>query len=86
MYDFLISEYINRLNTDEIKDFAYKKGVELTEEETCIIYDYTKKYWRTFLHGNPRPILDELKTKVRPFTYNKMETLYIEARDRYLSK
>lgn len=84
MYDFLISEYINRLNKDEIKNFAFKKGVELTEDEIDIIYDYTKRCWRTFIHGNPRPILDELKTKVRPFTYNKIETLYIEARDKYL--
>lgn len=84
MYDFLINEYINRLNTEEIRKFAYKKGVELTDDETDIIYEYTKKYWRTFLHGNTRPILDELKTKVRPLTYNKIETLYIEARDKYL--
>lgn len=84
MYDFLINQYINRLTKDEIKCFAYKKGVELTEEETNTIYDYTKKHWRTFLHGNPRPILDELKSKVKPFTYNKMETLYIEAKDKYL--
>ena len=85
MYDFLINEYINRLSVDEIREFAFKKGVELNDDETDIIYDYTKKYWRTFVHGNPRPILDELKCKVRPITYNKIETLYIEARDRYLS-
>ena len=85
MYDFLISEYINRLNKDEIKMFALKKGIELTDDEVDIIYDYTKKCWRTFLHGNPRSILDELKIKVRPLTYNKIETLYMEARDKYLN-
>ena len=84
MYVFLISEYINRITKDEIKQFAYKKGVELTEEETNIIYEYTKKHWRTFLHGNPRSILDELKTKLKSFTYNKIETLYIEAKNKYI--
>ena len=85
MYDYLINEYVNRITTEEIKDFAFKKGIELTDEETDIIYDYAKKYWRTFVHGNPRPILDEIKGKVRPITYNKMEAIYIEAKNRYLS-
>lgn len=84
MYDYLINEYINRLTPNEIKDFAFKKGVELTDEETDIIFDCAKNKWRTFVHGNPRPILDEIKTKVRPITYNKIETLYVEAKDKYL--
>lgn len=84
MYDYLINEYVNRLTISEIRNFAFKKGIDLTDEETDIIYEYTKKHWRTFVHGNPRAILDELKNKVRPFTYNKIETLYIEARDKYL--
>jgi len=85
MYDYLISEYLNRITTDEIKDFAFKKGIELTDEETDIIYKYAKEHWRTFLHGNPRPILEEVKTKVRPLTYNKIETIYAEVRNKYLT-
>ena len=85
MYDYLINEYINRLTKDEIKNFAFVKGIELTKEETDIIYDYAKNHWRTFVHGNPRPLLDELKKKVNPLTYNKIESMYIEARNKYLN-
>lgn len=85
MYDYLINEYINRLTKDEIKNFAFKKGIILDEDETDIIYDYIKNHWRTFVHGNPRPLLDELKTKVKPLTYNKMESMYIEAKNKYLT-
>lgn len=84
MYDYLINEYVNKLSEKEIKDFAFKQGIELTESELKIIYSTIKNHWRTFVHGNPRPILEDLKTQVRPLTYNKMETLYIDARNKYL--
>ena len=84
MYDYLIDEYVKRLTTDEIKSFAFSKGVELTEDETNLIFSTIKTKWRTFVHGNPRPILNEIKTQVRPLTYNKIETLYIEAKNKYL--
>lgn len=84
MYDYLINEYVNKLELKQIEEFAFKQGVELTNDELDIIYDTVKNHWRTFVHGNPKPILENLKTKVRPLTYNKIETLYIEARNKYL--
>jgi len=84
MYDFLINEYINKLTPTEIKDFAFKQGIELTSNEIDVIYINIKEHWRTFVHGNPRPILEDIKCKVRPITYNKIETLYMQARNKYL--
>ena len=66
---FLISEYVKRLTKDDINNFALKQGVSLTKEELDIIYNYVKKDYKTVIYGNPRVILDELKTKVKPFTY-----------------
>ena len=73
---FLISEYVKRLTKDDVNNFALKQGVSLTPEELDIIYNYVKKDYKTVIYGNPRVILDELKTKVKPFTYNKIENLY----------
>jgi hypothetical protein len=82
MYEFLIKEYINRMTLKDIKDFALKEGITITDEENQIIFDYIKAYWRTFLYGNPRPILDELKMKLNEVTYNKIEQLYIQAKNK----
>jgi sulfur relay (sulfurtransferase) DsrC/TusE family protein len=82
MYEFLIKEYINRMTLKDIKIFAQKEGVSITDNENKIIFDYIKNYWRTFLYGNPRPILDELKEKLNENTYNKMELLYIQAKNK----
>ena len=84
MYDYLINEYVNKLSLKEIEDFASKQGIELNDTELDVIYETIKNNWRTFVHGNPRPILEDLKTKVRSITYNKIEALYVEARNKYL--
>ncbi|MFA5602699.1 MAG: hypothetical protein WDA21_03070 [Bacilli bacterium] len=82
MNEFLIKEYVNRLNIDDIKCFSNKKGIEVDEKETKIIHDYIKRYWRTIVYGNPKEILNELKEKVSDNTYNKIEKLYIEFKEK----
>jgi hypothetical protein len=79
---YLINEYVKRLTKDDIVKFAKSQGIILENEEVDTIYTYIKKYYKTFIYGNPRPILDELKSKVKPITYNKIETLYKEFKDK----
>lgn len=75
---FFISEYVKRLTKEDIKKFSFKQGIILTEYELNIIHEYIKNYYKTFIYGNPRGYLDELKKQVQPLTYNKIETLYKE--------
>jgi hypothetical protein len=82
MKDLLIQEYINRLTLDDINAFAKQEGITVNEEEKKIIYSYLKEHWRTILYGNPRGIFDELKNKLNPDTYNKVEQLYIQAKNK----
>lgn len=73
---YLISEYVKRLKKEDIANFALKQGVTLDKNELDLIYNHVKNDYKTFIYGNPRPILDDVKTKVKPLTYNKIETLY----------
>ena len=79
---YLISEYIKRLKKEDITKFATTQGICLDNEELDTIYNYIKQHYKTFIYGNPRPILDELKTKVKPITYNKIENLYGQFKDK----
>lgn len=79
---YLISEYINRMKKEDISKFALKQGIILDDNELDIIYNYVKKDYKTFIYGNPRVILDEVKKKVRPLTYNKIENLYQQFKDK----
>ncbi len=84
MKERLISEYINRMTLDDVNNFAIKNGIILKEDEVRLIYNHIKSDWRTIVFGNPRGILDDLKNKLDNTSYQKIETLYIYFKNRYL--
>ena len=79
---YLIEEYIKRLNINDIERFALKQGITLDKDELDIIYNYIKKDYKTIIYGNPRDILIDIKNKVKPLTYNKIENLYEKFKDK----
>ena len=79
---YLIEEYVNRLNKNDINNFALKQGIILDNNEIDIIYEYIKNNYKTIIYGNPKDILLEIKSKVKPLTYNKIESLYIKFKDK----
>lgn len=83
MQEFLIKNYISRLTTNEIDEFAKKHGIELKENELILIKQIIQKDWRTIIYGNPKPILDNIKTKLNNLQYQKIENLYIEFKQKY---
>ena len=83
MVDKLISQYVSRMTVDDVFSFASSYGFSLSKKEADLIFDTIKKDWRTIVYGNPRGILDELKISLDPFTYQKMEELYIHFKNKY---
>lgn len=78
---YLISEYVKRLKKEDIQKFALNQGITLDNDELDIIYNHVKNDYKTFIYGNPRPILDQVKKEVKPITYNKIENLYQQFKD-----
>lgn len=83
MQEILISEFIKRLTNSDIDKFAKQHGIDLKASEINLIHEQIKSDWRTILYGNPRPILDKLKENLDTLTYNKIENLYKEFREKY---
>lgn len=83
MYEFLIKNYISKLTLTDIDEFAKKNGIELNEDELRLVEQHIRKDWHTIIYGNPRPILDNLKSKLNNLQYKKIENLYIEFKDKY---
>jgi hypothetical protein len=83
MNEFLIKSYISRLTLDDIDKFAKKHGIDLNEEELKLIEQHIRKDWHTIIYGNPRSILDNLKTKLKNNEYQKIENLYVEFKNKY---
>lgn len=82
MYYNLIKNYVERLTIEDIRKYSISQGITLTEDEEKVLLEYAKKYWQTFYYGNPRGILEELKIKLSSETYNKIETLYMQLKDK----
>lgn len=83
MNEFLIKSYISRLTTNDINKFANKHGIELNEEQTKLIEQHIREDWHTIIYGNPRLILDNLKSKLKNNEYQKIENLYIKFKNKY---
>lgn len=83
MVEKLINEYIDRMNKIDINSFAIKNGIILNDSELDFIYKTIKENWHTLVYGNPRGILDDVKTKVAPLTYQKIENLYVYFKNKF---
>ena len=70
------------MTKEDINKFSIKQGIILDNEELDLIYTYIKSNYKTILFGNPKNILEEIKSKVRPLTYSKIENLYIKFKDK----
>ena len=79
---YLIEDYIRRLNIGDIERFALKQGIVLDKEELTIIYEYITREYKTIIYGNPKEILIDIKNKVKPLTYSKIENLYMKFKDK----
>ena len=53
---YLISEYVNRMQKQDVNNFAIKQGITLDNEELDIIYNYIKNNYKTLIYGNPKVI------------------------------
>lgn len=71
MNKLLIYKYINNLSKDDILYYTKNKlNYSLEDDELDIIYLYIKRYYKEVLNDNYMDILNSLKEKIRPMTYN----------------
>lgn len=85
MKDTIIKKYINQLTIEDIIEFSKKNNISLTKIEATHILYHIKKDWKTVLYSNPKPIFNELKTKINPTTYQKGIELYNIYKEKYQS-
>ena len=84
MQEYLISEYIKKLNIDDIINFGKKKNIEIPYSDAVILYSYAKKYYKDFINDNSQNIIKELKDKLSPNVFKEAYKLYLEAKIKYL--
>ena len=72
---YMITEYINKLKKEDINNYAQKQGIKLDKEELDIVYNYIKTNYKNIIYYLIEKTLSEIKYKVKPLTYSKIEEL-----------
>lgn len=79
---YLIEQYIKKLTKKDVYNFAISNGIKLNSHELDVLYTHLKNDYKTFIYGNQRAIMDEIKKEVEPDTYQKLELLYFKYKDK----
>jgi hypothetical protein len=77
IYKNLIEKYISNLTENDIRNYAFKHNEILTKEETNIIYNHIKKYYKELLNKNITSFT-LLKLNLRKPLFDKILLLYNE--------
>ena len=83
MYEIIIRDYINKLTEVDIIKFGKKKNIDIIEEDAKILYVYAKNYWKEFYKENPTELIEELREKLEPNTFNKLYEIYKNLKKKY---
>lgn len=79
----LIERYVNKMSIDDVRNFAIKKNINLSEDELIFTYNFIKKNYKEILSRPTMVDLDRYKDKYSLENFNKIKVLYKEYFSKY---
>lgn len=76
MYKNIIKNYAEKLDITEVKEYAKKEGVSITDYEAETLLNTVKDNIDDILEGNAEYYMESLKYKVSTPVYEKMLELF----------
>ena len=86
MYEFLISEYIKKLDINKLDVLARKNNIILSSNETNILYNLIKNNWKDILSGNDKKYINYLRSNINNEAFTKIIDIYKFYNDKYNKK
>lgn len=77
----LIKKYLNRLTIANLRNYARKNNIYVSEPELIIIYNFIMKYQDDLLNKNDQ-VLEILKDKINNPLYLYLSDLYQKNKDK----
>lgn len=78
---YFIYEYINRMKKEDFNNLLLKEGIILDDDEVTVAYNYIKDNYKRIGKVTTYDILEEIKFKFKPITYNKIVKLFTKYKD-----
>ena len=76
MHRLLIENYIKQISKQDIKEFANKNNIHLSEKDQDILYHYLMNNWQDLLYGNYRELFSELEVHIDKDKFLKIKDLF----------
>ena len=76
MHEILIRDYVNKLTEEDIIKYGKKYNIDISEDDSRILYVYAKNYWKEFYKSEPKELIEELKEKLESNTFNELYKIY----------
>ena len=83
MQDFIISNYISKLDNNNITYFALKNDIRLNDNELDYVYKTIKNDYKILLSNNYESVFNESRNKLSSENYDKLYKLYLVYRKMY---
>ena len=83
MQDFIISNYISKLDKNNITYFALKNDIRLNDNELDYVYKTIKNDYKILLSNNYERVFNESRNKLSSENYDKLYKLYLVYRKMY---
>jgi len=83
MYEKIIRNYIYKMSVEDIKNFALKRNIELTTEESILIFKFLKNNYEELLRGNT-DVFEQIRPYIRGDVYQYGYHLYQDLYTKYL--
>ncbi|HBA37670.1 MAG TPA: hypothetical protein DCY94_03020 [Firmicutes bacterium] len=79
----LIKNYVSKMKIEDVRKFALKNGIELSDSELDFVYRFVKKNYEA-LYANPNIDLSKYKNHFSEENYQKIMKLVTEYKAKYL--
>lgn len=76
MYKELIKKYAKNLTPNQVKEYALKEGTEVSDNEANLFINIINTRLDDMLDGHALEVLNEYKSELSPYSYNKLLELY----------
>ncbi len=84
MYKRLIIEYVSKLSLDDLKKYALRFDINLSDNETLDIYNYINNNYDNFLNGeiDLDNVIHDIYFILSNDNYEKVYLLYLKYKDK----
>ncbi len=85
MYEKFIEDSLTSLKESDIKNYAKREGISLSNEETKIIDQFIRKYYKELLKEEGLQTLQKLKSVLSIPLYQEIEKKYITTKNKFFN-